>query len=221
MLMNVGMFAASLLYAGAESFGLSGFTGRELSGLGAMDGYKMAFQGEWWRLLTAGFLHGNITHIMMNMLGLYQLGNEVEQVFQTPRYIAIYIFSTITGFFASFWMRNPLSVGASAGLFGLLGALIACGVLQRSTLGQEIKQYYTRLAVYMLLMGVLLSGAMGGATDNAAHVGGLAGGFVTAYAAGLPRAFPDWRERLWQGVAWFALALVVLSYVTWARRYVL
>jgi rhomboid protease GluP len=221
MVINVGMFAASLLYAGVESFSMNGFDGNVLSWLGAMRADQMFYRGEWWRLITAGFLHGNIMHIGMNMLGLYQLGNEVEGVFHTPRYVAIYIFSTITGFYASFFMGNFLSVGASAGLFGLLGALIAYGVLQRSSFGQEIKQYYTRLAVYMLLMGVLLSSSMGARTDNAAHIGGLAGGFATAWLAGLPSAFPNWRERVWQGVCWFAIALVVLAYVTWARRYVL
>jgi rhomboid protease GluP len=221
MLMNVGMFAASLLYAGPDSFSLNGFNSNELSWLGAMRADQMFYRGEWWRLITAGFLHGNIIHIGMNMMGLYQLGNEVEEVFQTPRYLAIYIFSTITGFYASFFTGNFLSVGASAGLFGLLGALIAYGVLQRSGLGQEIKQYYTRLAIYMLVMGILLSSSLGGRTDNAAHIGGLAGGFATAWLSGLPNVVQNWRERLWQGVGWFSVALVVLSYVTWARRYVL
>jgi rhomboid protease GluP len=221
MLMNVGMFAASLAYAGPQAMSMDGFDGNELTTLGAMRADYMFYRAEWWRLITAGFLHGNIMHIGMNMLGLYQLGNEVEEVFQTPRYLTIYIVSTITGFYCSFFFGNFLSVGASAGLFGLLGALIAYGVVQRSTLGQAIKQYYTRLAVYMLLMSFLLSGAVGGRTDNAAHIGGLAGGFLTAYAAGLPRPVANWRERLWQGVCWFTLALVALSYVTWARRYVL
>lgn len=220
MLMNVGLFAASMLYAGPETLGM-GFDGNVLTLLGAMRVELIQFRGEWWRLITAGFLHGDLVHILMNMLGLYQLGNEVEGVFETHRYIVIYIVSTITGFYASFLSGNILSVGASAGIFGLLGALIAHGVLQRSSLGQEIKQYYIRLAVYSLMMGVFMSSSMGGRTDNAAHIGGLAGGFGVAYVAGLPSLFDNFKERIWQGICWFCVALVVLAYLIWARNYVL
>lgn len=220
MLMNVGLFAASMLYAGPESFGM-GFDGNVLTLLGAMRFELIQFRGEWWRLITAGFLHGSLIHIGMNMMGLYQLGNEVEGVYQTHRYVVIYIVSTITGFYASFLSGNILSVGASAGIFGLLGALIAHGVMQRSTLGQEIKQYYTRMAVYSLMLGVFMSQSVGGRTDNAAHIGGLAGGFAVAYLAGMPSLFDNWKERFWTGACWFAIALVVLSYLIWARNYVL
>lgn len=213
MLMSVGMFAATLLAGGPENMG-AGFNGGLLSAMGAMDAVFIQFRGEWWRFLTAGFLHGGLLHIGMNMLGLYQLGNEVEELFGTHRYIAIYVFSTMTGFYTSYKWGTPLSVGASAAVFGLLGAQIAYAVLRGSS---HDKQYYTRIVVYSFLMSAMLFGR----TDNAAHLGGAVGGFGVAWLAGLPRIATDWREQLWQVIGWFAIGLVVLSYVTWAWRYVL
>src|SRR5439155_25176984 len=108
----------------------------------------------------------------------------------TARYLVFYILSTITGFLASFYWSSTLSIGASAGIFGLIGAMIAIGVRDRSSYGSAVRGLYTRWAVYGLLMGLLPFFA----TDNAAHVGGLVGGFAIAFVAGTPSLRPA-RER--------------------------
>jgi rhomboid protease GluP len=166
------------------------------------------FHGEWWRLITAGFLHAGIIHIMMNSWGLYDLGAQAEEAFGAGKLIVIYVLSSVSGFLASSLFAPSLSVGASAGIFGLIGAMIAFGVNQRSSFGSYVKGAYTRTAVWALLISFLIP-----YTDNWAHMGGLAGGFVAAYVAGHPRLSQPRQERYWN-VAGLAMAgFVVICFV--------
>jgi rhomboid protease GluP len=163
--------------------------------------------GQWWRLITAGFLHGSILHILMNMWVLFDLGTQTEEMYGTSRYLAIYLATTVTGFLASFfWAPHVPSVGASAGICGLIGAMIALGVRDKSSWGTEIRRFYVRWVIYLLVFGLLFP-----ATDNAAHIGGLAGGFVIGYIAGTP-GFSSATERVWQGISGIALALTAFSF---------
>src|SRR5581483_11403945 len=83
--------------------------------------------GQWWRLITAGFLHGGIFHILMNSWVLFDLGAEVELLYGTSRLIVFYFVSTVTGFWTSSHLGFHSSVGSSAGIFGLIGAMLAFG----------------------------------------------------------------------------------------------
>src|SRR5258707_5190110 len=184
----------------------SGSTGLTVFQAGAKFGpYIQA--GQWWRLLKAGFLHGGILHLLMNSWVLFDLGAQTEENYGTNRYLVFYFVSTVTGFYASYlWLPNTPSVGSSAGIFGLLGAMIALGVRDRSSYGAAIRSLYMRWAIYGLLMGLLPFFA----TDNAAHIGGLIGGFVVAYICGTP-GYSKTVERLWQIAAGFALVLTGLA----------
>jgi len=169
-----------------------------------------AMQGQWWRLVTAGFLHGGILHILMNSWVLFDLGAEVEQIFGTSRLIVFYFVSTITGFYASYlWHPLGNSVGSSAGIFGLLGAMIALGVRDRSSYSAAIRAHYVQWGIYALILSALFP-----ATDNAAHIGGVTGGFAIAYIAGTPR-LTGYGERLWQlgGAAAVALTAVAFAFM--------
>lgn len=175
------------------------------------------FGGQWWRLITAGFLHGSLLHIVFNSWGLYQLGAEVEEVTGTGRYICVYVFSTITGFLASSIFSPAIpSVGASAGIFGLLGALIASATVQGGLMGRYMRSAYINSAIIAILLT-----AFSGHTDNWAHIGGIAGGFVFIYAAGkLDLVRPSF-NRSWNLAGLGALGLVAVSFVLqllWALR---
>lgn len=169
--------------------------------------------GQWWRLVTAGFLHGGLLHILMNSWVLFDLGAQVEEVYGSARMIVFYFAATVFGFYASaVWSAN-LSVGASAGIFGLIGAMIALGVHHRGhPLGLAIRGLYIRWAIYGLLLGFLFP-----ATDNAAHIGGLAAGFGVAYIAGTTKLVEGWRERVWRVAAYACVLLTALSFYDWYR----
>ncbi len=156
------------------------------------------FGGQWWRLITAGFLHGNLMHIGFNMWALMDVGRHAEEIYGEKRMAVIYVSSTIGGFLLSMLRGTSLTVGASAGLFGLIGAMIALGVRHKwSAEASAIKAFYLRWAIYGLLWGLLPFFRV----DNAAHIGGLMTGFVVAYFAGTPREFDVSRERVWTVLA--------------------
>jgi rhomboid protease GluP len=163
--------------------------------------------GQWWRLVTAGFLHGGLLHIGMNSWVLFDVGGQVEQVYGASRMLVIYFLSTIAGFYLSYiWTPNP-SVGASAAIMGLIGAMIALSLHHRNEMTAAIRSTYIRWVIYMLLIGFLLRGI-----DNAAHVGGLAAGFVVAYLAGLPRWEDSAAEQAWRIASYVCIGLTAFCF---------
>jgi rhomboid protease GluP len=166
------------------------------------------FHGEWWRLITAGFLHASIIHIAMNSWALYDLGAQAEDAFGSGRMLVIYLIGSMTGFFASALFAPSLSVGASAGIFALIGAMIAFGMQQRSTLGSYVKSAYTRVAVWALLISFLIP-----FTDNWAHIGGLAGGFLSAFIATHPSLSEPRQERYWNVAGLAVAGIIMLSFI--------
>ena len=208
MLINTGLYVAMMIHMQAGGQGMSfDFDTRTLVDFGAKYGPFMV-QGEWWRLVTAGFLHGGILHILMNSWVLFDLGAQTEESYGTARYLVIYFVATVAGFLNSFYW-NPMtpSIGASAGIMGLIGAMIAFGVRDRSSYGAALRSTYTRWVIYILLIGLLPIFA----TDNAAHIGGLAGGFIVGYIAGTPGRSQA-VERVWQVLAGLALMLTAWSF---------
>lgn len=208
LLINTGLYIAMMIHMQAGGQGLSfDFDGRTLVDFGAKFGPLMV-QGEWWRLVTAGFLHGGILHILMNSWVLFDLGAQTEEMYGTSRYLVIYFVSTVMGFLASFyWSPMTPSIGASAGIMGLIGAMIALGVRDRSAWAMEVRRFYTRWVIYILVFGLLPFFA----TDNAAHIGGVIAGFLVGFAAGTPGLKPA-KERAWQAAAGICLALTALSF---------
>jgi rhomboid protease GluP len=167
--------------------------------------------GQWWRLITAGFLHGGFLHIAMNSWSLFILVTEVEQFYGTNRMIVAYIVSTFTGFLCAF-IFSPFSVvlGASAAAFGLMGIMLAMGVRDRSDpLSQAVRAHYGQWLVFGLVM------SFGGGISMTAHVGGLVGGFLVGLIAGRPRLPNSPSETFWKAMA--ALA-VLITVIAWARE---
>jgi rhomboid protease GluP len=206
---NFGLYLVMVVYslrAGNEG-AFMGLDGRTLFDFGAK--YQDAILlGQWWRLITAGFLHGGMFHILMNSWVLFDLGANVEQFYGTSRMLVIYFVSTVTGFLASMFWNPGLSVGASAALLGLIGAMIAFGVTQRSTLGSAIRSMYVRWLIYVLIFGLMFP-----MVDNAAHMGGLVGGFAVGYLAGTPRLVRDRREDFWRYASYACVAITAFAFL--------
>ncbi len=210
LLINCGLFAATVALSMRQGNGdaLLNVDGRTLFDFGAK--LREAIQaGQVWRLVTAGFLHGGLIHIVMNSLALFVVGAEVEEAYGWARMVVIYFVSTVFGFYLSAVWSAGLSVGASAAIFGLIGAMIALGVRHRShPAGAAIRSHYIGWALYGLMMALL----PGLHVDNAAHIGGLIGGFAVAYLAGTPKLIETWAERFWQVAAYLSIGLTLLSF---------
>ena len=129
--------------------------------------------GEYYRLITAAFLHANLAHLLFNMYALWIIGMQLESFIGKWRFLVVYLFSAITGSLLSVIITpDAVSVGASGAIFGLLGALLYFGYHYRIYLGTVIKSQIIPLIVINLLLGFMVPGI-----DNAAHIGGLIGGF--------------------------------------------
>ncbi|HXE13153.1 MAG TPA: rhomboid family intramembrane serine protease [Bryobacteraceae bacterium] len=187
-----------------------GFSSQVLMIFGAKFGPTIYQYGQWWRLVTAGFLHGSLLHIGLNMWVMFELIAEVEQFYGWSRLILVYVGSTITGFFLSLvWDPMTVSIGASAACFGLIGAMMAIGLRRRADpMAQAIRHYYRRWAIYGLIFSFMPFMRI----DIAAHLGGLAGGFVLGYIMGLPGLPSTPRERTVQTLAGLAVALTLYCF---------
>jgi rhomboid protease GluP len=136
----------------------------------------------WWTLLSAGWLHAGALHILFNMMWVRQLGPAVADLYGAGRMVIIYTIAGVSGFFLSSFMSAyvpiPLfsggwyTVGASAPIFGLLGALVHYGRRGGSSMVKSEALYY---AVFLFVMGLIVTNV-----DNAAHAGGFAGGYLAS-----------------------------------------
>lgn len=154
---------------GAGAVGQS-FGGSWLIQHGALSGPAVA-SGEYWRLLTAGFLHAGLLHLLFNMFALYILGSLLEPTIGRLRFGLIYLTALLAGSFGALLLSpNELTVGASGAIFGLMGAGL---VIMRN---RGINPLESGLAVWIglnLLLTFTIPGiAIGG------HIGGLIGGTI-------------------------------------------
>jgi len=217
LLINAGLYLTMVVHMmQTGKSNLMDFDGTTLFNFGAKFGPAIR-AGQWWRLITAGFLHGGLFHIAMNSWVLYDLGAQIEEHFGTPRYLLIYLFATITGFYGSYIWSPGLSIGSSAGIFGLIGAMIALGLKDGSSYGRAMSSHYTRWAAIMIGLGLLPPSLLFGmAFDNAAHIGGLAGGFAVAYLAGTPRRTGA-LEQVWRAAGWASVGVTCVAFYYMAR----
>lgn len=152
---------------------------------------------DWWRLLTAPLMHGNLIHFMMNSAALIYLGRRLEVIAGWPHLILVFLFSAWMGGECSLRFVDLPSVGASGGLMGWLGFLMI------------FEWHHGRLvpskARHRLLIGILLTGLIGLVgfrfIDNAAHLGGVLAGVVYALivfpkSASAARPNPTWSDRI-------------------------
>lgn len=179
--LNFGLFIACLILSMkvlGQSGGMLSIPTGVLDAFGSKRGPEIFQEGQWWRLVTAGFLHAGVFHILMNSWVLLDLGSHAEQVYGTARYLVIYVLSSVFGFMASLYWSPVTSIGASAAACGLIGAMMAYGYRT----GSSMTSFYVRWILLIAVIGLL----PGFSIDNAAHFGGFAAGFVVSYLAGTP-----------------------------------
>ena len=180
-------------------------------GMSAPDG--IYFQHQWYRLITAMFLHGGLIHIGFNMMALMQLGPALEELYGSARYFFLYVVTGAFGFLASSFAGH-YSLGASGGLLGLVGAMLAITTKRGGSYMRELR---SRLVSSVVLLFVL--GFMGMGIDNWAHGAGLAAGF------GLGKIFADRqpmnvRERqIANTLGWLAGIAVIASFAFMILHY--
>jgi rhomboid protease GluP len=172
---------ALTLALGGQFGGMMAPSSGVLNFLGWSGAVPVFAQGRWLTLLTAGWLHGGILHIGFNMLGVWQLLPSIAELYGPGRTVIIYTLAGVAGFLLSStigwllpglpFLGAPATVGASASIFGLIGAAAYYGRRTGSRLASnQAWSYAISMGAYSFILGGLM-------VDNAAHIGGFAGGY--------------------------------------------
>ncbi len=169
---------------------------------------------EWWRLVTAMFLHGGLLHIGFNMMALMQFGPAIEELYGSARYLFIYVFTGAFGFLLSAY-TNHFSLGASGALLGLVGVMLAVTSKRGGAYMRDLRSRLISSVVILFVLG--FSGFM--AMDNWAHGGGLAAGFVLGkiFADRQPTSVGE--RRIAYALGWLAGLVVLASFVLMLLHY--
>jgi len=190
---------------------------------GAGSGMAEALNGEYWRLVTAIFLHGGAIHLAFNMWCLASSGRLVERLYGSPGFALLYLLSGIGGSLASAWWRPMVvGVGASGAIFGVIGGLGAFLVVHRAVIPAAVLRPM-RSSTLLFVAYNLVPGFLSTRIDNAAHLGGLAMGFIAGLF--LSRSWPvthrhqGVRRQVGFAVLLFAaLAVAALGVAAQVRR---
>jgi rhomboid protease GluP len=178
---NMAFYVLALFLGGisGSTFNFLSPSSESLFLLGASGTIPVIGAHRFWTLISASFLHGGIFHIVFNMMALYQLGPFVLREFGFHRFINLYIITGIAGFAASVFFGVPFTIGASASICGLIGAIIYYGKSRGGSYGEAIYKQAMGWVVGLIIFGLIFSGI-----NNWAHGGGLLSGIFLAFIMG-------------------------------------
>jgi rhomboid protease GluP len=217
VVVNIALYAIAWYmaqsYASAQlggGGGMGGISGEVLLRLGAKSPYILV--GQWWRLVTAIFLHAGLLHIAFNLWCIFDLGPEVESLFTATKFLVLYLATGAAGFLLSLWWSPfGMSVGASGAILGMIGILIGAS-FHLGQLGKTYRSMLWRWVLYIFIFGLLPFFAV----DNAAHLGGLVSGLAFGYF--VPQGEPETRasQNLWNALAVLSVLLIAGSFALMA-----
>jgi rhomboid protease GluP len=189
---------------------------RSLAAFGALDGSLVFQSGEWWRIFTAPLLHGNLVHILGNVLALLFAGWILERVIGHAWFAALFVLGALGGAAGSLSANAPnvLSVGASGAIMALLSAALVCSFIFESVqLRRRMQKVSLRILIPSLAPALLPLG-VGAGTDYGAHIGGALAGAAMGFVLGeiWPEESPTpGGERFAAGIAIAGLLAAILS----------
>jgi rhomboid protease GluP len=211
---TITLYVIALLLSGSSIQTLLAPSTQVLVLLGASGALPVFRLDRWWTVLTAGWLHAGVLHILFNVLWIRQLGPAVADLYGPGRMVIVYTVSGVVGFtFSSVAGQylgglpiiggSTVTVGASAPIFGLLGALVYYG---RRTGSRHIGDAGLQYALMMGIFGLIWPGV-----DNQAHLGGFVGGYLAGMLLD-----PLKPERIDHLVGGATCLLVTLVAVVWS-----
>lgn len=168
LVINIGVFVLDLALDRRLSYGRG-----PIPGDGVLYAYAI-YAGEWWRLVSSGFLHYGYLHLAMNLFVLYRIGPQLEQLLGHVRYAALYLASMLAGALGALLISpNSATAGASGAIFGLLGAAAAYQLANRINIWQSGLGLLIAINVGIsFIPGISLGG----------HLGGMIGGGLVGWA---------------------------------------
>jgi rhomboid protease GluP len=192
---NVIMFLITFAYGSINKVDANFIFGEKVNSL--------IMQGEYWRLFMPIFLHEGIMHLAVNSFSLYAVGPTVESIYGRRKFLLIYLVAGIMGNVASFIFSTVPSLGASGAIFGLMGALLY--LLQRNK--GSIKSSFGTSIIAIIVIN-LVYGFSNSGIDNFAHLGGLTGGYLSAFALGFAWERRADKKRIF---AWVLILVLIFG----------
>ncbi len=177
---NIAVYVVMVLQSGLGS--IAGFSGQQLIKWGANFG-PLTVNGDYWRLVTAGFVHGSFFHLAFNMWGLWALGRLSERLFGRWQTAVIYLLTGVGGALLSIsYAPERLEVGASGAIFGIAGAILSGLKFGNVSVSPGERNSILSSLVFIVIINFALGSRTG--VDNMCHLGG----FITGLIMGLPLA---------------------------------
>jgi len=208
--LNAIMFLISVILIPSQvGFNISPFSflspsSQSLFVLGSTGSIPLFQYDRWWTLFTANFLHGSALHLVFNMLAVRQLAPLVIEEFGAYRAISIYILGGVGGFAISAFAGVQLTIGASAALCSLIGALLYYGKSRGGVYGQAIFSQIGGWAFGIAIFGFLVPGI-----NNWGHGGGIVSGILLAFLFG-------YREKTKENISHKIIAMICVVVTTMA-----
>jgi rhomboid protease GluP len=190
-----------------------------LIGFGAKQNDLIAGQQQYWRLVTSMFIHIGIIHLLLNNYALWIIGQEIERIYGSARFVILYLVTGVLGSLGSYAF-NPqaTSAGASGAIFGLFGVMATFAFRYRreipETLSREIKRRVLPIIALNLVFGLSVQ-----IVDNAAHIGGLLSGIALALIVPYKRPVEKITPLAWRALQAICLIVMFASFVAAFRNY--
>ena len=215
---NLAMFGITYLamVAQGKAGGLSILWGMDsviLIRLGASFPYLIFVQHEWWRLITAMFLHGGLIHIGFNLMVLWDFGPPIEELYGSAKFFFFYVFTGAVGFLLSAGVGH-FSIGASGAILGLIGLLLAVTSKRGGAYMHQLRSQLIYSIVILFALGFFM-----GIVDNWAHFGGLASGFLLGKFTPDREPMTPGEKQVAQLLGWLAGLVVIASFVLMFMHY--
>jgi rhomboid protease GluP len=204
---NVAVLLVAMLFFGARQ--LLAPDSQMLLSIGALIP-ALFREGEYWRLITYGYLHIGLMHIAFNMFALMQVGPVLEEQVGRARFFVVYTLTLIGGGLADVIVRGSavmIIAGASGALFGLIGFGMSYAHFYGGYAGQMQRNFFIRWAVYGFLFGLMIG------ADNIAHAGGFITGAILGFLVERERIHRERFDPLWAALAGLCALATVAAFV--------
>jgi rhomboid protease GluP len=211
---NVVLFVISILLkplsSGVSTNPLMWFapSNNSLLWLGATGTIPIDRFHRWWTLVSASYLHGGLLHIFFNMMALRQLGPLVLQVYGFSRFIILYTLCGVVGFWISYVAAVSFTIGASASLCGLIGAILYYGKSRGDLYGKAIFKQVIGWVIGLFLFGIMVPGI-----NNWGHGGGIGSGILFGFLLGYQEKK---RENIFHRILANGCILLTIIILGWA-----
>ena len=213
---NVGIYVLMCLAGGIA---VTSVDQAVLVGFGAKQNDLIIQQHQYWRLITSMFIHIGFIHLFLNNYALWIIGQEIERIYGSARFVILYLITGLLGSLGSFYFNpHATSAGASGAIFGLFGVIATFAFRYRKEIPEFLSREIRRRVLPIIAIN-LIFGFSVRIVDNAAHLSGLISGVALALIVPYKRPKERITPLVWRVLQIICLGLIVFSFVSAFRSY--